>query len=374
MNHFVTIYTDPIFDFEGVTHTFISLTHKSPDKLELENEKWYEKKYSSITIDGNDEGFFGFGGVEFNKKMILSYIGGKVFENNHYIMEYDYENDIYRIQQIRSKETFQLRCILEVSKEQYNIILAKIRNELITTKNITPISSLNKNKELSYSLLLQNCVHWVQKHLEYIGVELLVQQRIPSFFSNNFEHITTINKVFLQFQNVDKSLETIIGAKAFKNWIRMISKNIYKQEYNLWRPINIIVKCYKDAETLLNKLLKNNQNIKGTFHFIYVDNGQLKIMKPENDYVPETLQELDASKPYNNYTLGKYLYFIFIPDEEYEYIYHKYNYGQVDKEYNQSINECYKQVLLGNTDNIKYYSQSLNKLLDKQKSNIFHQV
>ena len=90
-------------------------------------------------------------------------------------------------------------------------------------------------------------------------------------------------------------------------------------------------------------------------------------MKPENGYVPEILQYLDASKPYNNYTLCKYLYFIFIPDAEYEYIFHKYNYGEVDKEYTQAINECYRQVLLGQTENIKYYSQSLNKLLNNQK-------
>ncbi len=373
MNYFVTIYTDPILDFEGFTHTFISLTHKSPDELERGDSEWYLKHYPSILDNINDEGFFGFGGVEADKRMIYSYIGGKVFENNQYIMEYVNERNIYEIKHIRSKETFQSKCILEISKEQYNAISSEIRKELVATNSMTPISILNEDRSLSYNLVTQNCVNWVQKHLNNIGIETFMHQIIPASFNMNFEYIFIINQIFLQFQKLDKNLETIIGAKAFKNWIRIMSQNIYNRKYNLRRPINIIVEHYQNAEALLNKLLLKNHYIKGTFHFIYIDNGQLKIMKPENGYVPENLQDLDASKPYNNYTLCKYLYFIFIPDEEYEYIFHKYNYGDVDKEYTQAINECYRKVLLGQTDNIKYYSQSLNKLLNNQKKdNIFN--
>lgn len=61
MSYFVTIYTDPVLDFEGFTHTFISLTHKSPDELERGDSKWYLKHYPSILDNINDEGFFGFG-------------------------------------------------------------------------------------------------------------------------------------------------------------------------------------------------------------------------------------------------------------------------------------------------------------------------
>ena len=48
MNYFVTIYTDPLLDYEGATHSFIGLTHKSPDDLENENPTWYKKIYPSI--------------------------------------------------------------------------------------------------------------------------------------------------------------------------------------------------------------------------------------------------------------------------------------------------------------------------------------
>ena len=91
MNYFVTIYTDPLLDYEGATHSFIGLTHKSPDDLENENPTWYKKIYPSINIDGNDEGFFGFGSIKFNILAVLYYVRGKVFENNHYIAEYNEE-------------------------------------------------------------------------------------------------------------------------------------------------------------------------------------------------------------------------------------------------------------------------------------------
>ena len=77
MNYFVTIYTDSIlydndkftdysnmltalFGVHSVTHTFISLTHKSPSELINENKEWYMSIYPSILDKNNDEGFFGF--------------------------------------------------------------------------------------------------------------------------------------------------------------------------------------------------------------------------------------------------------------------------------------------------------------------------
>ena len=51
MSYFVTIYTDPLLDFEGITHSFIGLTHKSPDELEKDNSKWYEKNILVLSME-----------------------------------------------------------------------------------------------------------------------------------------------------------------------------------------------------------------------------------------------------------------------------------------------------------------------------------
>lgn len=45
--------------------------------------------------------FFGFGGVEADKKMVFNYICGKVFENNQYISEYDEKIKEYSVKNIR---------------------------------------------------------------------------------------------------------------------------------------------------------------------------------------------------------------------------------------------------------------------------------
>lgn len=44
MKYFVTIYIDPIFDFEGFTHAFLGLTHTHPDELDkIDNETRMQK-------------------------------------------------------------------------------------------------------------------------------------------------------------------------------------------------------------------------------------------------------------------------------------------------------------------------------------------
>ena len=428
MSYFVTIYTDPIlydndkftdysnilsalFGVHSVTHTFISLTHKSPSELIKENNEWYLSIYPSILDKNNDEGFFGFGTGEdknTNKGNILyDYLNGKIFENNQYISEASYSSNAYMFKSIRGEHIFQYGfCPLEISNEKYRYLLDIIYTELLETHNITPRSDTINNPKYQYHLTENNCTQWVQRLLNEIEIEQylfhLDYVTIPDTYAKLYNYIYQTNEIIHRLSLVDKNLLTVKGAKAVKFWMRANFYNLHdikskdisnflslKVNQNLFE-ILFSVDVRKEADKLISSLFNQYTKLKkyidnlcqkdadsyctGTFHFIYVDNGQLKIMKPENGYVPETLQELDASKPYNNYTLGKYLYFIFIPDEEYEYIYHKYSYGQVDKEYNQSINECYKQVLLGNTDNMKYYSQSLNKLLDKQKSNTFHQV
>lgn len=400
MNYFVTIYTDPFIIDYDFTHTFISLTHKSPDELEQQDDKWYLKLYPSILDSNNDEGFFGFGAC----KVRVSGIPGKIFENNHYKKDC---NESYSAGEVRSWNTFKTICVLKLSAERYNHLFNKIKKEIQETQHITSESKIeDNNPKYEYNLTGNNCTQWVQRMLNEIGVEQYLFHQdyvtIPDKYVDLYFYIHKTNDIIYTMSLIDKNLSTVNGANTVKFWMRAnfynlhdiksknipnfllsnVNKNIFDVLFSIYekKEADKLISSLFNQYTKLKKYIDNlcqkdaDSYCTGTFHFIYVDNGQLKIMKPENGYVPETLQELDASKPYNNYTLGKYLYFIFIPDEEYEYIYHKYNYGQVDKEYNQSINECYKQVLLGNTDNMKYYSQSLNKLLDKQKSNTFHQV
>ncbi len=53
--YFATIYTDPLRDFHGFTHTFIGLTHISPYDLEKQNINWYSCVYPSI-LENNKVG------------------------------------------------------------------------------------------------------------------------------------------------------------------------------------------------------------------------------------------------------------------------------------------------------------------------------
>ena len=52
MQHFITIYIDPIFDFEGFTHAFLGLTHTHLDELDslgdIELEKYSNPQYDSF--------------------------------------------------------------------------------------------------------------------------------------------------------------------------------------------------------------------------------------------------------------------------------------------------------------------------------------
>ena len=399
MSYFVTIYTDPLSDYQGFTHTFISLTHESPDELEQKGYKWYLKHYPSILDGNNDEGFFGFGSCGYKPSNII----GKVFENNHYARGCD---ELSSGGKIRSWQTFQLICVLKLSEDRYYHLLNNIKQEVKETQHITSKSQIkDNNHKYRYNLTGNNCTQWVQRMLNEIGVEQYLFHidyvTIPEKYADLYFYIENTNEIIHTMSLMDKNISTVKGANTVKFWMRANFYNLHD-----WRSKEIIEfvsfkakkesiekeypMCSKSAsdesisslfnqyfllKKYINKICQKNANgyCTGTFHFIYVDNGKFKIMKPENDYVPEDLQELDASKPYNHYTLSKYLYFIFKPGEEYDYIYHKYNYGKVDEDYNSAVNECYKQVLLGQTDNIKYYSQSLNKLLTKQnKENMYN--
>ena len=428
MPFFVSIYTDPfifdnypftdytnilsiLFGVRGATHTFISLTIKSPYELSKENERWYEKNYSSIIEnEENIEGFFGFGTAEDKNTdkgdILFDYLNGKVYENNQFISNASYLHNTYITDIIRGDNVFQNGvCQLEISEERYYYLLNIIRKELLDTYSITPRSDTISNPKYQYHLTDNNCTQWVQRMLNEIGVEQYLFHidyvTIPEKYADLYQYIYYTNEIIKKLGLIDNHLLTVEGVNTVKFWMRVNFYNLHDikshnfkdlslfkiksmlvQEffgYDINKSIDELISClfkqYLQLQEYIDNICQKNANgyCTGTFHFIYVDNGKFKIMKPENDYVPEDLQELDASKPYNHYTLSKYLYFIFKPGEEYDYIYHKYNYGKVDEDYNSAVNECYKQVLLGQTDNIKYYSQSLNKLLTKQnKENMYN--
>ncbi len=75
MKYYVTIYIDPLFDFEDATHAFLGLTKdKSPDELDkidkelrqeyLKNKEWDkidQKWYEAKEANEFNDGFWGFG-------------------------------------------------------------------------------------------------------------------------------------------------------------------------------------------------------------------------------------------------------------------------------------------------------------------------
>ena len=152
--YFATIYTDPLRDFHGFTHTFIGLTHISPYDLEKQNINWYSCVYPSILDSNNDEGFFGFGEAH----GILG-AQGKVFENNHYVMDYNTRFNRYEFGSLRSQQTFQKKCVLEISEEQYNSLFKNIKQELDDTKYVTPnnVGKVFETKYI-YHIYDNNCV------------------------------------------------------------------------------------------------------------------------------------------------------------------------------------------------------------------------
>ena len=94
MQYFVTIYIDPIFDFEGFTHAFLGLKIKLQRDVKYwdyslgkmvtfrrEEYKWYE----SLETNEYNDGFWGFGTANGDLGIVGEAVG-KVFENNQYVM------------------------------------------------------------------------------------------------------------------------------------------------------------------------------------------------------------------------------------------------------------------------------------------------
>lgn len=423
MKYFATIYIDPITDWQGFTHAFLGLTHIHPDELdeidkELRDEKlknadwkdfdkkWYEKIYPTInpyvfTYDSkNDEGFFGFGSATGMGKMIWDkFVNdgsiGKVFENNQYIVSPNKKTNIYDNAELRSNRTFfpSNRCTLEISKEQYETLFQSIQQDIIQTSFVGP-QGVIKNENFIYDIKNNNCVHWAIKKLLDIGIEIIDEDYIPGNFMECFPSIMSIHSTFLKFQAIDSNLESIKGAKAFRDWARTMidnnyiccvdkktlenkvqvfcKKNIENQRYyesiKKFYTLQIQLKSiYDKLDALLEKIIQkiNTENIKGDFEFIYWDKQENKIksLKAENDYNPIAVENFDLNIPANNCSISKFYPFIFIPRDKIlsRMLYHKYDYGKVSESYQKAANEFYLNVLAG-IQSDKYWSKSYHKL------------
>ncbi|ARJ56683.1 hypothetical protein [Campylobacter cuniculorum] len=387
-----------------LTHAFLGLTKgKSPNELdeqdkELRQEKlknidwkdfdkkWYEAKEANEFNDG----FWGFG----TGTGAVNDTAGKVFNNNQYVLDNNVNKNCYIIKKLRSSQTFypSNRCTLEISQEQYETLLTNIKDDFNTTKEITPNSQKPINEEFTYKLLENNCVTWVIQKLSDIGIEVInIDEWIPDApmvddLKENLDLIKSLHSIFLKFQNIDDNLQSVKGAKAFRDWARMLINNSlmqeiyldeYKKQYNnenlsleqkevlyaLWN----ITRAYKTLENLLERLIikSNTKNLKGDFELIYFDrkDRQIKLLKASNDYEAIIIQDLDLSQKYNNFSVSKFYPFIFIPKDEMisRMLYHKYDYGNISQEYQKDRNEFYFNVLAGEKSD-KYWSSSYHKM------------
>ncbi|XAK45584.1 hypothetical protein AAID97_03405 [Campylobacter coli] len=415
MKYYATIYIDPLvecfLDFknqcywqrEDFTHAFLGLTKdKSPDELDkidkelrqeyLKNKEWDkidQKWYEAKEPNEFNDGFWGFGTGIANVAESLIGSPGKVFNSNQYVLDNNVDKNRYIIKKLRSPQTFKPsnRCTLEISKEQYETLLANIKADFEATKEITPNSEKPINEEFTYKLLENNCVTWVVKKLSSIGIEVVNPVvKDPSGLLMATKLIQSIHSIFLKFQNIDDNLQSVKGAKAFKNWARMLINNSlmqeiyldeYKKQYNsenlspeqeevlyaLWN----ITRVYKILDILLSRLITKSgtKNLKGDFELIYFDrkDKQIKLLKADNDYEAIIIQDLDLSKKYNNFSASKFYPFIFIPKDEMlsRTLYHKYDYGNISQEYQKDRNEFYFNVLAGEKSD-KYWSSSYHKM------------
>lgn len=274
MKYFVTIYIDPLFDFEGFTHAFLGLTKgKSPDELDKiklqrdvkywdyslgkmvtfrrEEYKWYE----SLEINEYNDGFWGFGTANGDLGIVGEAVG-KVFENNQYVVSANKEKNVYDGERLRSKQTFLAsnRCVFEVSQEQYQKLLGDIRKDFSLTANIKPLTQQYVDYSLRYDIKTNNCVTWVLNKLDSIGIEIIDNEEwLPDNISmrdsllQKFHYLQYLYAVFRKFQSIDSNLESIKGAKAFRTWARSMTQNkifcALKIEGDITKGLNISTEC-----------------------------------------------------------------------------------------------------------------------------------
>ncbi|WP_185908937.1 hypothetical protein, partial [Campylobacter troglodytis] len=451
MPYFATLYIETIKPKLALLpiempHAFLGLTRKHPDELDelafeknieywdynigkmviltKEEIKWYEKFEA---IDYND-GFYGFAPVESNNPTHW----GKVFENNHFVPKWNSNRQIYEYTQ-RAKSSFNEnnRCVFEISKEQYEALLESIKQDVQKTKDrnanlqkdnskLVNLETLMRNLYYSSNpyYALYNCTTWALHKLDSIGIEVIdINEWIPDIlpnpslklqttklvlkqvfdiefnlvntFKDSTKDIEYYHDVFNKFQSIDKNLESIKGAKAFRMWARSMiennyichidykileqkiqtycTKNMSDKYYNRIKKFYTIKSqlqsIYNKLNSMLEKIISqvNDTNLKGNFEFIYWDkqDERIKTLKSNNNYESSILKEMDLSKAANEYTISKFLPFIFISKDKTlsQKLYHKYNYGNVSSEYQIARNEFYQNVL-ARIQSDKYWSSS----------------
>ncbi|WP_034569401.1 hypothetical protein [Helicobacter saguini] len=336
MSYFVTLYINPMSiinfnsgEFINIPHVFLGLSHKHPnelDKLDKQknkevlkskqwdkiDSKWYEQIYPSILdSDFKNEGFFGFGPVNH-----ASSHWGKVYENNQYIQEWgDILVGYYNKDRDKNTFTESNRCTLEVSKEQYEMLLEFIKQDVNLTKDRNgtwtknDMSFYGKRKDLEYQLYynsapiaktkisfvippIHNCVTWVLNKLDSIGIEVVdINEWIPDILPNlsinyqitkfiykkafdieinlvntlkdSIKSLEYYNQVFIKFQQIDSNLESIQAAKAFRKWAREMIGNKFicniatKKENSQYEII-----CTSENEGLKSYLQNKLENLK----------------------------------------------------------------------------------------------------------------
>ncbi|WP_245945904.1 hypothetical protein [Helicobacter didelphidarum] len=420
MKYYATIYIDKLFgemtrNFKisspisslDFTHAFLGLTKgKSPDELDamdkelrdrkLKNKDWRDidkKWYESLGTNEYNDGFWGFGTA--NRDLgIIDKAVGKVFENNQYIVSPNKDKNIYDNAKLRSSNTFNPsnRCILEISQEQYETLLQNIHKDYQITIDIKPQTKQYKNSDYRYDITRNNCVHWVQKHLSLIGVEIFEQFDIPGSFMDIFDSIREVHSIFLQFQAIDSYLESVKGAKTFRRWVDNMVGNKYlmcslnkeankirkenlkcevnNQEavYMYWTHRKEKIKIYQRLKENLDILIsKSNKQLKGVFHLLYVSNNKGYILSPPN-YETQAIDTLDLTIPANNFSVSEFYPFIFIPDDEMiaRILYHEYDYGTLSPNYTKDTMEFYYAFLEGREIQ-EYWSEAFHTINKRVK-------
>ena len=265
---------------------------------------------------------------------------GKVFENNHFVPQWN-ENIKNYDYALRDKSTFDKsnRCVFEVSQEQYEFLLDEIKKEVAQTSNRNPNLQQDNSKMISLETLkenlyynsmpfdtslslppikalpLHNCTTWVLHKLDSIGIEVFnIKEWIPDIpvfkdLKELFPYLKFCNSTFLKFQAIDSNLESIKGAKAFREWARtFIQHPCFHQLYIENNPSLKNMDLDQEQKDLILKVLFNVKEIynildiilqtrldkivhtdtKGDFELIYYDRQENKIksLKAENDYNP----------------------------------------------------------------------------------------
>ncbi|MGX2972927.1 hypothetical protein [Helicobacter sp. T3_23-1059] len=433
MRYYVTIYIDELFEKElyknadfkliterkfkefigqfDLTHAFLGLTKgKSPDELDemdkkindnkLKNADWQDidkKWYHTREISEFNDGFWGFG----TGTTSIVDTAGKVFENNHYVVDNDTKTNTYNVKKLRSTNTFSKtnRCVLEISKEQYNTLLENIKKDFESTKQVKPNTKSYVHYDLRYSVTNNNCVNWVQKQLRKIGINVFENFTIPGNFMDMFDSIKNVHSIFLTFQSIDSNLQTILGAKSFIKWVTNLVGNKYmkcainnksiktkpnislnctmeeqEQIYAYWKRRNETIKIYERLaeylQSLIDKAEKSSNFLafRGEFIFIYVSHNQGYMLHPNSNYEAQTTNTLDLNISAYNFGASELYPFIFLPNNEtlFNVLYSKYDYPNISQDYITHTMTFYFDFLEGK-EITQYWSELFHTINNRIK-------